>query len=59
MPVQHIAAKYQYSHLIRNVLINDHRGAALGTNNQVPIRITEPLQKSFHVPLYRVQSLTK
>jgi hypothetical protein len=59
MHIQRIAAKYQYSRLIRNVLINGHPGAALGTNNQVPIGITEPLQKSFHAPLYRVQSLTK
>jgi hypothetical protein len=59
MQVQRIVAKYQYSRLIRNVLINDHRGAALNANSQVPIRITEPLQKSFRAPLYRVQSLTK
>jgi hypothetical protein len=40
MHVQHIAAKYQFSRLIRNVLINDHRVQPLGTNNQVPIGIT-------------------
>jgi hypothetical protein len=40
MHVQRIAAKYQYLRLVRNVLINDHQGAALGTNDQVLMGIT-------------------